>query len=267
MDVGAAVGEFHYERLTQLVEWTGALAFEGGPVVDVGGWLGVRDRSWGRRPHTAADKTPAANASRTRLLSAAPVRAVAGALLALRPSACPQFYWLWCPTNFEGGGGLLLHSQESRLGAQTNAGAHLFLADGSELALATVQLSATYREGTRHLRTCDVVCEAADGSRLRLEYRPVNTLFMSGAGYNADEFCHGRAFAAGAAHRQDVMLAEAVDRNSPLAWHIQEACTVAGRWLDGPLADRAPVTGTGVLEQLVIGPHAPSGFTRLYDVA
>jgi hypothetical protein len=48
-----------------------------------------------------------------------------------------------------------------------------------------------------------------------------------------------------------------IDPTVPLFLHIQALCTAR-------LGERR---GIGVLEQLIIGPHAPSGFTELLDMA
>jgi hypothetical protein len=52
-----------------------------------------------------------------------------------------------------------------------------------------------------------------------------------------------------------------VNENDPRFWHVQAFCTAR---LIGPETERV---GAGVLEQLVIGPYAPSGFKELADTA
>ena len=71
-----------------------------------------------QRPHPAADNTPEANVLRQRLLANEFFReGVVNPFLESRrltkpiqQKLCPQFYWLWSPIAFPGGG-LTYHSQ------------------------------------------------------------------------------------------------------------------------------------------------------------
>ena len=53
-----------------------------------------------------------------------------------------------------------------------------------------------------------------------------------------------------------------VDPRQPQHLHVQALCKVTYR-----AATPATRTGRGVLEQLAIGPHAPSGFKQMLDFA
>ena len=89
-----------------------------------------------------------------------------------------------------------------------------------------------------------------------VELEPLLTFRMRGAGYFHPTYSHGRW------HGELVVDSEqhGVDELDGLALdrvHVQQV--VRARWQDR--------VGLGVLEQLVIGPHAPSGFAALLDGA
>ena len=61
--------------------------------------------------------------------------------------------------------------------------------------------------------------------------------------------------------REDIVLADA-DPTLPFNLHVQALSDVTYTDAAGKVRK-----GRGVLEQLVIGPHGPSGFTGLLDMA
>ena len=79
---------------------------------------------------------------------------------------------------------------------------------------------------------------------------------MSGIGYLHPEWGHGSWHGELAETRDSIDLAS-VDPTDPTMVHIQQVCRATSR-------ERS---GVGVFEQLVIGPHVPSGFSGLTDGA
>ncbi|CAK9112051.1 WD repeat-containing protein 64, partial [Durusdinium trenchii] len=116
------VGEFHYDRLTQLVKWDGSIVLKRTNRLEVKDWWGIRDRSWGTRPHPQADKSPSANRLRNGILANKNVRQVVNSLIGAR---APQFYWFWSPINMPGGG-FAYHSQQLKDGKVVNGVSHIF---------------------------------------------------------------------------------------------------------------------------------------------
>ncbi len=100
----------------------------------------------------------------------------------------------------------------------------------------------------------------ADGRAWRAELAPRFNFYMSGIGYTHPEWGHGHWKGENALGYDTYDLAT-VNENDPRFLHVQ--AFVEAR-LSGPGVERE---GTGVLEQLVIGPHAPSGFRELLDTA
>ena len=83
---------------------------------------------------------------------------------------------------------------------------------------------------------------------------------MSGIGYGHPEWGHGQYKGENALGYDTLELAS-VNENDPRFLHVQAIVTAE---LAGPGVERK---GAGVLEQLIVGPHAPSGFKDILDPA
>ncbi|MGI9168915.1 MAG: hypothetical protein ACR2FH_01895, partial [Caulobacteraceae bacterium] len=117
-----------------------------------------------------------------------------------------------------------------------------------------------WKSGTRHARRAVVSLNDAHGRR-EITYEPEHEFFMLGLGYGHPVWGHGMAHGMSAVEREDLELAE-LDVRLPQHLHVQALCKVTYRDNGGREA-----VGRGVLEQLVIGPHAPSGFADTLDFA
>lgn len=222
-------------RMTQNVAASGSVTVDGARH-QVTGWHGTRDRSWGVRPIGAADAQPTV------------------------PQQLPQFFWLWAPLNF-GSHALFFHSNDDAAGTPWNRSAVLVdLESGAETKLAAPSMALEYRPGSRRIAAA-TLSAAAPGGRLEVRLAPEADFQMHGIGYGHPKYAHGswrgpldvaaEAFDAGNA-----------DLTVPLNAHIQ-ALVSAELHLPGGEVHQ----GRGVLEQLFIGPHAPSGFRELFDLA
>ena len=95
----------------------------------------------------------------------------------------------------------------------------------------------------------------------RITFEPDYEFFMNGLGYGHPKWGHGLAHGRLVVEREDLTLAD-VDVRLPHNLHVQALCRVTRTDPSG-----AVEVGRGILEQLALGPHAPSGFTGLLDVA
>ncbi len=200
--------------------------------------FGTRDRSWGVRPIGAADMQPVV------------------------PAVPPQFYWLWAPTNFADRS-LYAHVNEDEHGQPWNRRA-TFVDDGapqdSSRHLQNARFTVDRAEGTRRAATIRLDMADTTGSEACVRWQPVDLFLMKGLGYGHPEWSHGAFKGELAMAREDFMP----DDLDPLLLphlHIQH---VAKARLDNG-AGRSE--GIGIVEQLVIGPHQPSGFKMLNDGA
>ena len=98
--------------------------------------------------------------------------------------------------------------------------------------------------------------QRAGGEVLPIELTPLYDFSMVGLGYNHPTWGHGMAVGDDVVDGESFALA-AVDPTAPMHLHVQALC-------EARLGARR---GIGVLEQLIIGPHAPSGFRELLDFA
>jgi len=128
--------------------------------------------------------------------------------------------------------------------------------DDPARAARTVDYRIAWRPGTRRARSFEVDLAMAGGETLTLGLEPLLDFQMLGLGYLHPEWGHGlwKGESADALEHWAVPVSEPL---SPHYLHIQSLCRAE-------LGDRV---GMGVLEQLVIGPHAPSGFKAMLDGA
>jgi len=225
-----------YTRLTQNGWYEGHVSVAGAHTNIGRDVLGTRDRSWGVRPIGLSDAQPAA------------------------PPQSPQFYWLWAPLNFEDRF-MLYHNNADGTGKPWNSASvigALGEAEPEHMTRCTSKLA--FRSGTRHANHAVIETVDAQGREWRAELTPKYNFYMSGVGYMHPEWGHGH-WKGENALGYDVHELASVNENDPRFWHVQ---AIVNAKLTGPEGERR---GAGVLEQLIVGAHAPSGFTGLMDTA
>jgi hypothetical protein len=221
-----------YTRLTQFGAWEGWVSVDGERIqVAPSEVFGSRDRSWGIRGVGERD---------------------AGAPGFVEP----QFFWLWAPISFDD---TCVHFdvQEDGDGRRWHWNGELAPvgADTSERAVA-VDWEIDWKRGTRRAERAAIVLHMLDGADHRVELEPILDFQMLGIGYMHPEYGHGTWKGEEAVMGERWKLADL----DPMAFphlHVQALCRAT--W-----GER---TGVGILEQLVIGRHLPSGFTELLDAA
>src|SRR5690606_13173202 len=116
--------------------------------------------------------------------------------------------------------------------------------------------SIDWAPGTRRALSATIELRPWRGEPERIELEPIITFQMLGLGYLHPEWNHGNWHGELDVGSEEWTVAD-LDPLDPRHIHVQQL--VRARW-----GDR---TGLGVLEQLAIGPHEPSGFTGLFDGA
>jgi hypothetical protein len=224
-----------YTRLTQNGTYEGYVEVDGErfAVASQDTW-GTRDRSWGIRPVGMRD--PQANPY----------------------GGAPQFFWLWCPLNFDDRA-TFYHLNADGAGEPWNTMGRVVSADGAtEMPSATSHLD--YQSGTRIARAARIELAPRSGDGVRIELTPRRTFYMKGLGYGHPQWSHG-LYHGELATGFEVFDLDDVNPSDPTHFHIQAIC-------DATLRDGAGAhSGQGVLEQLVIGPYAPYGFKEIADLA
>lgn len=216
-------------RLTQHVAVEGTLVVAGETIrITPERFWGSRDRSWGIRPVGE----PAGGA---------PVPF--------------QFFWLWSPINFDD---LCTHFDvnEDAEGARWHEAGMIVPVGGPVEHARAVDYRLEYRSGTRRAQHAVVTLRRASGEALEIDLRPLYEFSMVGLGYQHPQWGHGMYVGDADVGGESWALADA-NPALPLHLHVQAVC-------EATLGTRR---GIGILEQLVIGPHRPSGFTDLLDLA
>lgn len=224
-----------YTRMTQSGSWSGTIHCNGTDhILANDRHLGTRDRSWGIRPIGAPESQPPPSGT------------------------LPQFYWLWAPLNFPDHA-TFFHSNDDADGNGWNRRAVVDGLAGSPTDYDDTAYAVRYRPGTRRVESLEVSLTPDGSARLLVE--PAGPDFhMSGLGYTHPVWGHGMDHG-DSETAYDSIEAAAAEPRDPLHWHIQ-AFVRATLTLNGMQHH-----GHGILEQLLIGPHAPSGFTELLDPA
>ena len=190
--------------------------------------MGTRDRSWGIRPVGAPEPQPPP----------------AGSL--------SQFFWLWTPCNFAGHA-VFAHTNDDANGLPWNRRAVVAALDGATTDVDDVTMALTYAPGGRRLAAARVDL----GGRGELRLIPTGRHFyMNGIGYTHPVWGHGMDHGP-LAVAYDTL--SAVDDLAPGNMHIQALSDTVLVW------NGVEHRGQGVVEQLLLGPHRPSGFTGLFD--
>ena len=224
-------------RFTQNCSVTGWVEIDGKREAYATG-LGTRDRSWGVRPIGAADAQPAI------------------------PQEMPQFYWIWAPTNFRNLS-LYAHVNEDGTGKPWNRRASLVMdgaAQGNALHLAEDRFVMGWKPGQRHASGASLEVKDASGRDHLVTWTPLATFQMKGIGYGHPNWGHGGWKGDLAVEREDFRPA---DLDPLLLPHLHIQAIAKARHEGGGVSS----DGIGLVEQLVIGPHIPSGFQGLNDGA
>lgn len=248
--LSGTVTRFDYTRMTQFGSWSGWIDLDGERIEidtdhdaghDVGHVVGCRDRSWGIRSIGASIPGP--------------------------PSA-PQFFWIWAPTIFDDACTHIALNHEADGRPWHQSGAATTRLGDDDLSIATVldpsrvqraeraHVNIDWGPGTRWARSITTILERFEADPIEISYEPILRFQMSGLGYLHPSWGHGMWRGELDVERDAIVLDE-VEPASITGLHIQ-ALSVA-RW-----GDRV---GIGTVEQLVIGPHTPTGLTGITDGA
>jgi hypothetical protein len=134
--------------------------------------------------------------------------------------------------------------------------------DGPSPEVATsIAYHSELRSGTRWSRSFELELGFA-GSRpdLMLTFEPLYEFQMMGIGYFHTEWGHGM-WKGEDVHEVEAWDLPVANPTSPQNVHIQAVCRVSAN--DGTTTH----AGVGILEQLIVGPHEPSGLVDLFDGA
>lgn len=224
-----------YTRLTQLGHWTGWISVKGQRhIVDLSDFKGSRDRSWGIR------------GVGERSQFGAP------------PSHPPQFYWLWAPVCFEDFG-TMFDVNEFSDGRRWHESGALLTGKDTITHAHNVTYECKWLIDTRHMELFTLKYQF-DKFTATLTFTPKVHFQMSGLGYLHPSWGHGM-WRGELETTCDEFTLPVPDPMDLTHIHVQTLSDVTCVFSDG----RATQHGMGVLETLVLGSYAPSGFLGLDD--
>lgn len=229
-------------RFTQFGRWSGQVRVDGETIMlDPREALATRDRSWGIR-RVGEPETGGA------------------------PPAPPQIYFAWSPIQwptrcthfgvFEDAQGRQLHGEGRALPRYAEPALVPGISDPALERMAGVAHSLRYLPGTRRAGGGTIHMLDGRGERHSIELTPLLCFQMRGLGYGHPAWGHGMWKGELAVGHERF----ACGSLPPLARenvHVQQL-------VHARMGDEQ---GIGILEQLCVGPHAPSGFTGLLDGA
>jgi hypothetical protein len=230
-------------RFAQFGRWRGEITDRGTRIaVDPARVYGTKDRSWGIRPVGEPET------------GGAPLREL------------PSVFFLWAPIHWD--------DMCTHFGIFEEPDGHRWYEEGMIVPtyaipddvpvpedprierMARLEHRLVYERGTRRARSAEIVLVSSSGARHEIRLEPLIRFHMKGLGYLHGEWGHGfwkgELAIGGESWRWDEM-----DPLAPDNMHVQQVvrARMGGR------------EGVGVLEQLCLGPHTPSGFTQFLDGA
>ncbi len=230
-------------RFAQFGRWEGEIRHAGRRIaVDAERVLGTKDRSWGLRPVGEPETGGAPGGS------------------------LPQVFFLWAPIHwedrcthfgvFEEPDGRRWHQDGAIVPAYASPDAIPGTEDPAIEVVPSVDYALAYEPGTRRMREAELRLQRRGGERLDIQIEPLLRFQMKGLGYLNPAYGHG-TWRGERALASESWKTDAVDPLALENLHIQQVVR----------ARQGDREGVGVLEQLCIGPHAPSGFRELLDGA
>ncbi len=224
-----------YTRLSQSGRWSGKLTVGDREYeVTPDAFWGARDRSWGVRP--VGDREPAS----------APV-----------PDGMRGFYWHWSPIQFpdfamvysvsEDADGSRWHEIATRM--------YSYAAEREPDHLRVVRHDIKIKPGTRIFDGGNVTLAEPDGTEVTLEMKPLQMIFMAGAGY-----AYTTGWRSGQYHGPLVVEGEHWKLDDP---SIERLIVQTETVCEYRMGDSV---GYGPFEFICMGSYEPYGFKTPFDV-
>jgi len=230
-------------RFAQYGRWQGEIRYDGKTLsIDPSRVYATKDRSWGIRP-VGEPETGGAPALEL-----------------------PQISFLWAPIHwrdrcthfgmFDDADGRAWHFDGAIVPAYDNPADIPAVEDPRTRKMVSGDRRLTFVPGTRRAESAVLEMTDRTGEEIEISLQPLLCFQMKGIGYSHPEWGHGR-------WKGELAIAGESWKSAdldPLAFenlHIQQVMR----------ARMGSQEGVGVMEQLCIGPHAPSGFTDLIDGA
>jgi hypothetical protein len=227
-----------HTRLTQWGSWEGTIWIDGTTIdVDPAQTVATRDRSWGMRP-------------------------VGQQLATQREQRLPQVFWHWLPLHFDDFCTHMALHERTHGDRWLEAAMIVPLLEPGAPAcgydpathLSGLAYDIKWEPGRREMASATFFANRPDGSEVRIDLEKLYTFRMRGIGYSHPRWSHGSAHGELEVGREDIAL----DDFDPLDLSSLHLQNIVRATLDGQV-------GHGVLEQIVLGDHEPTGMRGFTD--
>ena len=223
-------------RMTQLGRWNGWIK-AGGQTITLyeATTLGTRDRSWGIRHIGLRDPQ---------------VPVVAQEF---------QVWWVWLPAHLED---RIIHFfvNEDGDGKLWNLGFSMVRDGGVVEHLQGARMDMEFVPGTRFPSKALVTAQDEAGGTYRIEVTPHARFFLSGIGYMNPDWSHGL-------NKGPIALGyDEIESNAGASHGSRTEHPQAFATLRMTTPDGQTITGYGCFESIILGRHAPSGLSSMFDV-
>jgi hypothetical protein len=168
----------------------------------------------------------------------------------------PQFFWLWAPINFDDACTHLAVNEDAEGRPWHASGSVVQVPQGPIETAASVRHRVRWQAGTRRAAAAEIAVTPHGRDPWTVALEPLLTFQMLGLGYLHPEWGHGMWKGEEAVGGEVLTLAD-LEPLDPRHLHVQQLCRARSGGREG----------IGVLEQLILGPHAPSGFRSIIDGA
>ena len=135
------------------------------------------------------------------------------------------------------------------------------VANAEPVEAASSKSSIVLKSGTRHAQSAVIDMSLHDCKEIQIFLEPQFNFYMIGLGYRNPEWGHG-LFKGEHITGYDSFDLKTLKESDLSYLHVQAFCKA--RMKQGNSREQV---GAGVLEQLILGPHKPSGFKNLLDLA
>ena len=221
-------------RLTQQGSWNGSIDIKKEKInFTTKDNYGTRDRSWGVRPVGAYDSQP------------------------VMPFKMPQFYWLWAPLHFPDFSTHTYFVDDEKGKLVTGHSVVQGVGYTDIEILTSPEKLVVYKPGTRRIKSAEFRTSKDDGTEIKIGIETYNLIFMCGIGYMHPDWGAGHYKGENETTYDTYDLSE--DPQDPPFLHVQAFCKTTYE------SKNKVVEGVGILEQLLLGAHEPSGFKDLLD--
>jgi len=221
-------------RLTQQGSWNGSIDIKKEKInFTTKDNYGTRDRSWGVRPVGAYDSQP------------------------VMPFKMPQFYWLWAPLHFPDFSTHTYFVDDEKGKLVTGHSVVQGTGYTDIEILTSPEKLVVYKPGTRRIKSAEFRTSKDDGTEIKIRIETYNLIFMCGIGYMHPDWGAGHYKGENETTYDTYDLSE--DPQDPPFLHVQAFCKTTYE------SKNKVVEGVGILEQLLLGAHEPSGFKDLLD--